>query len=114
MAGRRKDSRRRDQAAGKAKAYQKQNPKIERARRLKRDYGISQAEYTKISEEQGNVCAICGNPESRNQPLAVDHDHATGTIRGLLCNNCNTGIGLLKDSSELLDKASAYLKANGC
>lgn len=45
--------------------------------------------------------------------VAVDHSHKTGKFRGLLCNACNKGLGFFKDSSELLDKASAYLKLSG-
>lgn len=58
---------------------------------------------------QGGVCAICGETNASGRDLSVDHDHETGEIRQLLCSNCNTGIGLLKDNPELLIKASAYL-----
>jgi hypothetical protein len=65
-------------------------------------------------EEQNGVCWICekrtrGRGEEKNT-LAVDHNHKTGKIRGLLCSNCNTGLGNLRDSIELLEKAITYLK----
>lgn len=78
---------------------------------IKKKFGIEYSEYEKLSEEQNNLCAICNNTEnsSRNKYLAVDHDHLTGKIRGLLCTNCNRGIGLLKDSIPVLQKAIEYL-----
>lgn len=76
---------------------------------LKRDFGISEKQYLDMLEIQGGVCAICGKKEtSRN--LAVDHDHKTGLVRGLLCQKCNTGLGLLSDSLTMLEKAIKYLR----
>lgn len=64
---------------------------------LRRLYGLSLAEYRKMAEAQDNACAICRMPETatswgRPRALSVDHDHATGRIRGLLCSNCNTSL----------------------
>lgn len=80
---------------------------------LKTFHGITIKEYEEISKQQGHVCAGCGEPEvGRNQfgplPLAVDHDHTTGKIRGLLCMKCNRALGLLKDSIFVLEKLLAY------
>lgn len=63
-------------------------------------------------EEQHGVCAICGKPETKPNAkyLAVDHDHKTGEVRGLLCNNCNRALGLLQDNTEVLQNAINYLK----
>jgi hypothetical protein len=74
-------------------------------------YGVTVEEYNVIFEIQKGRCKICGihNLESY-RPLVVDHNHTTGKFRGLLCSQCNQGIGLLQDSYELCDKASAYLK----
>lgn len=89
---------------------------------LLRRFGISLAEYNVILQRQGGVCAICGElPDGpRNQRkggravfrarLVVDHDHATGKVRGLLCNNCNCGIGYLKDDPATVAIALDYLK----
>lgn len=67
--------------------------------------------YQRLFEEQDGVCAICKSPENgRYKHLSVDHCHETGKIRGLLCNNCNRGIGLLKDSPELLKNAIKYVQ----
>ncbi len=90
----------------KAEAYQGYD--------LKKNYGLSLAEYNAMSERQGHKCAICGQPEGMTirgkvVRLAVDHDHSTGAIRGLLCSTCNTAIGLLKESPDLFAKALQYL-----
>lgn len=69
--------------------------------------------YQKLFDEQKGVCDICKSPENgRYKHLSVDHCHDTGKIRGLLCNNCNRGIGLLKDNSELLKNALEYIEKN--
>jgi hypothetical protein len=62
-------------------------------------------------KEQGGVCKICGTdkPWSRSGKFTIDHDHATGRVRGLLCHNCNLGLGKFKDSIEFLRKAMEYL-----
>jgi Recombination endonuclease VII len=73
-------------------------------------YGIGIAEYKALYAAQGGRCAICDAHQSElTYRLGVDHDHATGAVRGLLCVPCNQGIGHLKDSVELLRKALAYL-----
>lgn len=65
-------------------------------------------QYAAMLAEQHGVCAICASPPS-GRALAVDHNHATGKIRGLLCGNCNRGIGNLQDSIGLLYAAINYL-----
>jgi len=63
---------------------------------------------------QNGLCAICGKPPSRRNVkemlLHVDHNHKTGKIRGLLCNSCNRGIGLLGDNPDTLFAAEGYLR----
>lgn len=78
---------------------------------LKRKFNLSQEEYDTMLREQGGVCAICKKECSK--ALAVDHDHQTGLVRGLLCNPCNRGIGYLKDSVAILESASDYLTKHG-
>ena len=79
--------------------------------KLKRIYGISYQEYLIMLEAQGGCCAICGtNDTGKRKAFAVDHCHETGNVRGLLCSNCNTGIGNLRDDIGLLERAIEYLR----
>lgn len=77
-----------------------------------RTYKISLEDYNELMMKQGGVCAICGHVCKTGRKLSVDHCHTTGRVRGLLCGECNNGIGKLKDSIPLLEKAIRYLKAN--
>ena len=78
---------------------------------LQSKFNITLAEYNELFEQQNGVCAICGNlPDKRM--LAVDHCHKTGKIRGLLCFQCNTGLGQFKDSPLNLASAIKYLEQN--
>lgn len=75
-------------------------------------YGITVETYRSMWKSQGGFCAICGEVDYDGIRLCVDHDHVTGTVRGLLCGKCNRGIGLLKDSPAVLAKAALYLEAH--
>ena len=66
--------------------------------------------FEKLNALQGGLCAVCKKPCSTNTALSLDHCHETGRIRGLLCMNCNTGIGRLGDNVEGLQAALDYLK----
>jgi hypothetical protein len=87
-----------------------------RERNLKARFGMTLEDYEKLLREQGGKCAICEATENntvgerKDWNFAVDHDHETGKVRGLLCNNCNRGLGLLRDSEELLRKAANYIE----
>ena len=79
---------------------------------MKRSYGIGLDEYNTMFTNQQGKCAICSGEPPKNQHkkrLNIDHCHATGKVRGLLCDACNRAIGLLKDSPDLLNKAISYL-----
>jgi Recombination endonuclease VII len=88
-------------------AHKKDIQPLLRRGQLKRLYGISPAEYDVLLAKQGGVCAICGKASKKT--LCVDHCHATGTIRGLLCGKCNTGFGCFTDSQAAMMAAIAYL-----
>ena len=82
-----------------------------RHRDWKRNYGITPTQYHGMLIEQNGVCAICKQPETRkNGWLHVDHNHRTMLVRGLLCGNCNTGIGKFGDNISKLESAIQYLK----
>lgn len=92
------------------KDWRLRNPERLRGYFLKSEYGITSEEYVALYETQDGVCAICSLPERKLPTLAVDHDHVTGKIRGLLCSSCNLGIGHFKDDVGLLRNASNYLE----
>ena len=76
--------------------------------RLARVYGLSSEHYLRMVEQQNGVCRICKGPSRRR--LCVDHCGLTQQVRGLLCDNCNTGIGLLGHDPKRLRAAAAYLE----
>jgi uncharacterized Zn ribbon protein len=79
-------------------------------------YGIVQKEYDELLRAQNGRCAVCGKNNAgatqsgKQKRMYVDHDHKTGTVRGLLCNNCNMALGFVHDDPELLLKLVAYLR----
>ena len=77
---------------------------------LRYSYGIDLAEYNAMLASQGGVCAICKSNESQAKKLAVDHCHKTNKVRGLLCSECNTGLGKFDDNLTYLEQAIKYLK----
>lgn len=97
--------------------------KAARQSNLKSEYGIDLNQYIEMYKSQNGKCKLCLRegvccdgtlPQQgrgpRSQILMVDHNHSTGRVRGLLCNQCNVAIGLFKDSAELLKKAITYLE----
>lgn len=94
--------------------YRKANAETLRHKERERKFGISRKDYAELYRKQEGVCAICQKLETATRKgvvkaLAVDHDHKTGRIRGLLCSDCNTGIGKLKDDPKVLQSAVQYL-----
>jgi hypothetical protein len=84
--------------------------------RLQRMYGISLEDYARMLKEQGGVCKICKRPERMRwkhkrvpMKLTVDHCHATGRVRGLLCKKCNSILGYAEDQPLVLFRAAEYL-----
>ena len=73
---------------------------------LRARYGVGRVDVDEMLAEQGGVCAICGGPD----PQHVDHDHRTGWVRGILCFNCNGGLGQFRDNPVFLAEAMTYLK----
>jgi hypothetical protein len=85
----------------------------ERYYKWKSYYGLSEEEYKNILDGQGGSCAICGEnihlEENNGKRSAIDHCHNSGEVRGILCSNCNRGIGFLGDNSKVVKKALDYL-----
>jgi hypothetical protein len=119
----------RDQAIARAKQWRVDNieryrdnqrrmrstPEAKRRSRqyhLAKTFGITVEEYDAMLAAQGGGCAICGRPPRDDISLHVDHDHATGMVRGLTCFRCNNALGDFNDDPALLAKAAAYLEAH--
>jgi len=79
---------------------------------INKRYGIGVEEFEKMKLRQESRCAICNRHvnETKRKVLCVDHDHKTGYVRGLLCHGCNSGIGLLMESEEILLRSIEYLR----
>ncbi len=96
-----------------AKDYRDLHPDVKRKSDYKLKFGLTLSDYNKMFEGQQGCCAICNTHQSKlKRSLAIDHNHLTGEIRGLLCGSCNTALGLFKTDYgvELLDKAKKYLR----
>lgn len=80
-----------------------------KAHNLRQAYGISLEDWRRLNFAQGGVCAGCFFP-AENQTLSVDHDHATGQVRGLLCAPCNSAVGMLKECPERARSILKYIE----
>lgn len=78
--------------------------------RLRTTFNLSLDDYQAMLAAQGGGCAICARPEPTGYNWHVDHCHASGVVRGLLCSKCNQGLGLFDDRTEVLTKAIKYLE----
>lgn len=102
------------QNAAYMKAHREAYPVAWRETHLRSKFGMSLATYVAMATEQDNKCAICRCEETATRlgkvkALQVDHDHKTGKVRGLLCSDCNTGIGKMKENRDALVGAIKYL-----
>jgi recombination endonuclease VII len=79
---------------------------------LKKKYGLTPEAYQDLLQAQGGVCLICHQPP-RKRRLAVDHDHKTKQVRGLLCSRCNYALGRFYERSDWLQRAADYLRQHG-
>lgn len=98
-----------------SRAWNLANPERMRNTKFKTRYGITLLEYNLLLEAQNGVCAICGTDKPGRKGsnyLSVDHCHASGKVRGLLCYKCNVGLGAFKDDPASLTKAIEYLGGN--
>ena len=73
-------------------------------------HGLTIEQHRSLLESQHHACAVCQRPFGKDRPSVVDHDHRTGEVRGLLCNGCNTSLGVLGDDPLVLIRALEYLR----
>ena len=106
----------REKRSKQQKQYYSVNTKNYKNNTLKSRFGITVSQYDATLLRQNNVCALCKQLETVKdhrtgtiKALAVDHCHVTGKLRGLLCSNCNRGLGYLRDNPELCHAAGNYL-----
>jgi hypothetical protein len=104
----------RERVKERVRSWRAANPRKVKANNLRQSYGLTLEEFDLLMEIQNGLCGICKTlllPTKSG--THVDHDHATGRIRGLLCGSCNKGLGNFRDSSAFLLAAASYLKG-GC
>lgn len=95
----------------KAKAAYAASRDRHRDSKLRRAFGITLEQYMSMLERQGSACAICGMSQDENgKALAVDHSHATGSVRDLLCSRCNAAVGFVRESAEVARKIADYIE----
>lgn len=86
-----------------------------RSREMRNRYGVTASEFSAMFDRQDGRCAICeelsGGQRAKGRRLHIDHDHKSGEVRGLLCTSCNTAIGMMEDSEEMLRASISYLAA---
>lgn len=103
----------RAKACAETREWQRKNPAKRKSQRLKK-YGLTLAGFASMLASQGGGCAVCGHAD-RSDPKffpVVDHCHKTGKVRGLLCMNCNMGLGKFADDPKRLTSAIAYLASH--
>lgn len=100
----------------RSKDWYKNNPDIVKNTKLKRSFGITLDQYNEMLKKQNGLCGICFLEERKTDArsgktlmLSVDHSHINGSIRGLLCSNCNLMLGRIKDDIQILKNAIKYL-----
>lgn len=118
------ETKRRRTREAKAK-WVKENPELNRVQKhewyvknkdnvhsylIFRNFGLTKEKYNALLVSQNGVCAICKKPNTKERRLAVDHNHETNVVRGLLCHNCNLAVGNLKDSVYNAEQLLEYLK----
>jgi hypothetical protein len=104
----------------KKRLYRKNYRENHKANQLKAKYGITVEDYQSMFDSQGGVCKLCGMEETTKiskgdgvRSLAVDHDHNTGKVRGLLCHQCNVVLGQYEKHKDLFPKFQEYLDQTG-
>ena len=89
---------------------QKRRKQAAHEARVQKVYGLAPGDYERLYAFQGGRCALCRRASGKTKRLAVDHDHATGSVRGLLCSGCNRLLGHARDDAAFFIRAWSYLK----
>lgn len=107
--------RQRPDIQDKKKAYRNTPEARAKAREglLRRQYGLTPAAYRALLAQQGGACAICEEKSWGSHGPVIDHDHATGKVRGILCSRCNVVLGRLRDDAGLAMRMASYLIFGG-
>lgn len=107
----RSDERYREAAKARSRSWNARNAHRRRERLLRERYDLAPEDYEAMLKAQDGACAACGTLPSESGHLHVDHCHTSGAVRGLLCSNCNTALGLCNDNPQrLVDYLLAYAK----
>lgn len=109
-------ARYRDKLNSKRREWDASHPEWVRDQRLRHFRGITLKQFNEMLAHQDGRCAICRRTlaeTGQRRPFSVDHDHATGRVRGLLCARCNTYVGYLEKNAELRDAVSNYIAPAG-
>jgi len=91
------------------RVFKDKQKKANHDRMVSKTYGLEAGEYGRLYAAQGGKCAICQHATGKVKRLAVDHDHETGLVRGLLCGPCNQLVGYFKNNHETFRRAADYL-----
>lgn len=106
--------RNKERSAPSSVLTEEQKEKRRQERRLKK-YNLTSEQYDEMEQVQAGLCAICKKPPSgkaHDKYLAIDHDHATGKVRALLCHRCNLGLGCFNDDIDLFKAAIEYVNSH--
>jgi hypothetical protein len=99
----------RDCANKVQKAHRDKQRKDATRRQIRRTHSLTEEQLQWLEEQAAGKCMLCGEPPGL-KPLCIDHGHADGAVRGLICTRCNIGLGFFKDDSDLFERAAAYLR----
>lgn len=93
----------------------KRHAEIQWKRHLKHAYGLTPEQYAEMLADQNYLCLICNislhdDDVTDSRFAVVDHDHSTAKVRGIICNKCNSGLGMLGDDLDTIRAALAYLE----
>jgi hypothetical protein len=97
-------------AAAHAKAWYARNKHRVREKQIRVKYGLTMEQYSNMVTGQQNKCKICEKEMTGPKEPAIDHCHITGSVRDLLCANCNAALGLLQDDPDIIQNAARYVE----